>query len=216
MFSRDIDKYRSTWNLKDKNGILIVISGPSGVGKGTIVNEIIKNFDNDVVKSISVTTRKPRFNEIEGVDYFFKNIEEFSELIEKDLLLEYACVFDGKLYGTPKEYVDEKLKQGKNVILEIDVQGSLQIKRKSKNCISIFVLPPTFTELEKRLRDRKTESEEAIHNRLAIAHKELESIYQYDYVIINDDLKYSVDYVKSIIIAEHCKINRNLREIYNG
>lgn len=216
MFSKTTDKYRSNWNLKDKTGILIVVSGPSGVGKGTIVNEIINRFEYDVVKSISVTTRKPRFNELEGIDYFFKSIEEFSELIEKDLLLEYACVFDGKLYGTPKEYVENQIKHGRNVILEIDVQGALQIKRKFKDCIFIFILPPNFSELEKRLRDRKTEDEEAIHNRLAIAHKELESIYQYDYVIINDDLEYSIDYVKSIIIAEHCKISRNLKEVYNG
>jgi len=169
-------------------------------------------FNGDVVKSISVTTRKPRFNEKEGIDYFFKNIEDFSELIEKDLLLEYACIFDGKLYGTPKEYVENQIKQGKSVILEIDVQGALQIKRKFKSSISIFILPPNFLELEKRLRDRKTEDEESIHNRLAIAHKELENIYQYDYVIINDDLEYSIDCIRSIIIAEHCKISRNLTQ----
>ncbi|GIW23066.1 MAG: guanylate kinase [Candidatus Sericytochromatia bacterium] len=211
----NIDNYRKVWGFKDKSGILIIISGPSGVGKGTIVNEIIKIFNGDVVKSISVTTRKPRFNEKEGIDYFFKSIEEFSSLIEKDLLLEYACVFGGKLYGTPKDYVEQKLKEGKNVILEIDVQGALQVKRKFKDCVSIFVLPPNFLELEKRLRERKTEDEESIHNRLAIAHKELKSIYNYDYVIINDDLKYSIDCIRSIIIAEHCKINRNLKELNN-
>ncbi|MBC7475005.1 MAG: guanylate kinase [Candidatus Sericytochromatia bacterium] len=212
MYLDRLGKYNENWKLKKREGILIVVSGPSGVGKGTIVSELIKMAPELLVKSVSVTTRKPRSIESEGNDYFFKSIEDFSELIEKDMLLEYACIFDGKLYGTPRKYVAEQVANGKDVILEIDVQGALQVKRKWKNGIYIFILPPTFQELERRLRDRKTEDEEAIHNRLAVANRELENISEYDYVIVNDQISDSVEYIKSIIIAEHCSIKRSFKE----
>ncbi len=213
MSIQSLGKYHENWKLKKREGLLIIVSGPSGVGKGTIVRELIKSEPKHIVLSVSVTTRKPRSHETEGLSYFFKTIEEFSELIEKDMLLEYACIFDGKLYGTPRKYVQEQVTNGKDVILEIDVQGALQIKKKWKDGIFIFILPPTIKELERRLRDRNTEDEEAIQNRLAVAYKELEYISEYDYVIINDTVEDSVENVKSIIIAEHCKIKRNLKEV---
>ena len=212
MLIKNIGKYYENWKLKPRKGILIVVSGPSGVGKGTIVRELINSEPDSLVKSVSVTTRKPRSNEVAGDDYFFKTIEEFSELIEKDMLIEYACIFDGKLYGTPRKYVEEQIAQGRDIILEIDVQGALQIKKKWKNGVFIFILPPTFKELERRLRDRNTEDAEAIHNRLAVANREFEHISEYDYVIVNDEVSASVKYVKSVIIAEHCSIKRNLKD----
>lgn len=212
MLLDNLGKYNSNWKLATKKGILIIVSGPSGVGKGTIVRELIKQNPNSVVQSVSVTTRQARHTETDGVEYFFKSIEEFSDLIEKDMLLEYACIFDGKLYGTPRKYVEEQIAQGKDVILEIDVQGALQIKRKWKDGIFIFILPPTFQELERRLRERNTENAEAIHNRLAVANREFEYISEYDYVIVNDEISASVEYVKSILIAEHCSIKRNLKD----
>lgn len=212
MLLNNLGKYNSNWKLAAKKGFLIIVSGPSGVGKGTIVRELIRQNPESVVHSVSVTTRKPRHTETDGVEYFFKSIEEFSDLIEKDMLLEYACIFDGKLYGTPRKYVEEQIAQGKDVILEIDVQGALQIKRKWKDGIFIFILPPTFQELERRLRERNTEDAEAIHNRLAVANREFEYISEYDYVIVNDEINASVEYVKSVLIAEHCSIKRNLKD----
>lgn len=207
-----LKKYTENWGIDRSEGFLIVVSGPSGVGKGTIVEELLKIEPESLAKSVSVTTRHPRPHEINGVDYFFKTIDEFTEMIEKDMLLEYAYIFGGKLYGTPKNYVREQISGGKIVILEIDVQGALQVKKKWKEGIFIFILPPTFQELERRLRDRGTESEEAIQNRLAVAHKELESLTEYDYAIVNDDIKDSVENLKSIIIAELCKIKRKFGE----
>jgi guanylate kinase len=212
MSLKNLGKYNDNWKLSKRQGLLIIVSGPSGVGKGTIVKQLIKNDPENLVKSVSVTTRKPRPHEVDGVDYFFKAIDEFSELIEKDMLLEYACIFDGKLYGTPKKYVEEQVSKGKDVIFEIDVQGALSIKKKWKDAVYIFILPPTLQELERRLRDRKTEDEEAIRNRLAVAHKELEYISEYNYIIVNDEISDSVEYVKSVIIAEHCNIKRNLKD----
>jgi guanylate kinase len=212
MSLNNLGKHNENWRLSPRQGLLIIVSGPSGVGKGTIVRELIKSSPEQLVKSVSVTTRRPRPYEEDGVDYFFKPIDEFSELIEKDMLLEYACIFDGKLYGTPRKYVEEQVRRGKDVILEIDVQGALQIKRKWRDGVFIFILPPTFQELERRLRDRKTEDEEAIHNRLAVAHKELENISEYNYIIVNDEISDSVDYVRSVIIAEHCNIKRNIKD----
>lgn len=212
MSFENLGKYNEKWKLDKPKGLLIVVSGPSGVGKGTVVRELIQNNSSHVVSSVSVTTRKPRTNEEDSKDYFFKSIDEFSEMIDKDLLLEYACVFGGKLYGTPRKYVEEQISQGKNVILEIDVQGAMQVKKKWKGGIYIFILPPTMQELERRLRDRNTEDEEAIQNRLAVAHKEFESISEYDYVIVNDRVEDSVEYLKSIIISELCKIKRNIKE----
>lgn len=212
MLLKNLGKYNNNWKLAPKKGMLIVVSGPSGVGKGTIVRELIKQDPDCLVKSVSVTTRKPRPTEIDGSDYFFKSIEEFSELIEKDMLIEYACIFDGKLYGTPRKYVEEQISKGRDVILEIDVQGALQIKRKWKGGIFIFILPPTFQELERRLKERNTEDAEAIHNRLAVANREFEYISEYDYVIVNDEINVSVEYVRSVIIAEHCSIKRNLKD----
>lgn len=212
MSLKNLGKYNENWKLAKREGLLIIVSGPSGVGKGTIVRELIKADPENLVKSVSVTTRKPRPDEIDGVDYFFKPIDEFSELIEKDMLLEYACIFDGKLYGTPRKYVEEQINKGKDIIFEIDVQGALQIKKKWKDGVFIFILPPTLRELERRLKDRKTEDEEAIQNRLAVAHKELEYISEYNYIIVNDQIPDSVEYVKSVIIAEHCNIKRNLKD----
>lgn len=210
MLIKGINNYYQNWKLKKPQGFLIVISGPSGVGKGTIVKEVIKSSDS-IVKSVSVTTRKPRVNEIDGDDYFFKSIESFSEMIDNDKLLEYACLFGGKLYGTPKDYVQDQIESGKDVILEIDVQGAMQVKKKWPDGVFIFILPPTLQELERRLRDRDTEEEESIRNRLAVANKEFESIPEYDYVIINDNIDESVNCVKSIIVSQHCNIKNLIK-----
>jgi len=210
MLLNSLGKYNKDFGFKTQDGLLIVFSGPSGVGKGTIVKELVKIYPEELVLSISATTRSPRVGEIDGKDYFFKTREEFDNLIKNNMLLEYAS-FNGETYGTPREYVEKNVQNNKNIFLEIEVQGALQIKKNWKGgSIFIFVLPPSFEVLEQRLRGRNTENEEAINNRLAIAHKEFEFISEYDYIIVNDTISCSVDFVKSIIMTEYFKVNRIL------
>ena len=181
-------------------GFLLVISGPTAAGKGTIVKEILKKRD-DIVASISVTTRYQRENEIDGVDYFFKTQKEFDELIETNKLLEHAVVH-GNSYGTPIAFVEKSINEGKVVILEIDVQGASQVRQNFENAVYIFMLPPKKSDIEARLRHRNTESEEMIQTRLRNAEVELAQIRYYDYFLINDYVDKATKKLEEIIDEE--------------
>ena len=178
-------------------GILLVISGFSGAGKGTIVNRLIEIYD-EYALSISMTSRAPRPGDVEGVNYFFVSREEFEKTIAENGLLEYA-EYCGNYYGTPRAFVEKKLEEGRNVILEIEIQGASNIKKAFPESLLIFVTPPSAAELEKRLRSRGTETEEAIKGRLSRAHEESVGMDQYDFIVINDDLEECVDEVHRII-----------------
>ena len=177
---------------------LFVISGCSGVGKGTVINEFMKRNSDDFILSVSCTTRKPRPNEIDGVNYFFISKEEFEKNIKEDKFLEYAQ-FAENYYGTKKKYVQQKMEDGYNVILEIDTQGALQVKEKMQQAVLIFIAPPSVEELENRLRGRHTEDEATIQKRLAQVKIELERSLKYDYTIINDSIERAVEEIESIV-----------------
>lgn len=181
-------------------GFLLVMSGPTAAGKGTLVKEILKRRE-DIVLSISVTTRYKRDYEVDGKDYFFKTKEEFQDLIDQGKLLEYANVH-GNYYGTPREFVEENVAKGKIVLLEIDVQGAAQVKENFGESVSVFVLPPRKKDIEARLRNRGTESEEAIKTRLESAEMELAQIRYYDHYLINDYVDQATDRLEGIIEEE--------------
>lgn len=183
-------------------GLLFVVSAPSGCGKGTILAEILKN--EKFYYSISSTTRKPRNGEINGVDYNFITDEQFKNLISSNDMLEYAD-YCGNFYGTPKSMVDKMRCLGKNVILEIDVQGAMNVKKNCSDAILIFIMPPSISELERRLRKRGTETDEVIKRRTNKAIEEISSAHNYDYVIVNNELEKAVEDFKSVISAEEHK-----------
>ena len=187
-----------------KKGLLIVFSGPSGVGKGTIRELFINRKELNLAFSISMTTREPRPNEVDGRDYFFVSEEEFARHVENDGFLEYA-EFVGNRYGTPKEQVEQLRQQGKNVLLEIEVQGANQVQKSVPDALSIFIVPPSFEELERRIRGRSTEAEEIIQQRLAKASRELETMGQYKYIICNDDPILAAD-LTALIIKRHSEV----------
>lgn len=187
-------------------GVLLIISGPSGSGKGTIVERLVQDSGYSV--SISATTRNPRPNEIDGVHYFFKSVEKFEEMLEKGELLEHA-VFCDNYYGTPKKYVEEQLEEGKNIILEIEVQGALQVKKKYEDAVLIFTMPPSLTELRRRLEYRGTEDKATIDKRIKRAEEELEYLPKYDYLVINDTVEQAVEDIDCIVKAERMKCSRN-------
>ncbi len=189
-----------------KKGFLLVISGPSGVGKGTVLHDLM-NTQKNLVYSVSVTTRKQRPGEIEGVSYFFKSHEEFEKMIEEDKFLEYAKVHDN-YYGTPKDFVEEKINEGKIVILEIDVQGALNVKKNIDNGVYIFLAPPSLSELKNRIVNRGTETESDINLRMHNARKELSYIKDYDYLVVNDHLNSAINLVNEIINAEKHRVFR--------
>ncbi len=189
-----------------EKGVLLIISGPSGSGKGTIVERLVDDLDYRV--SISATTRNPRPNEENGVHYFFKTKEEFEKMIEAGELLEHACFCDN-YYGTPKEYVERQLMEGNNIILEIEVQGALQVKKKYNDAVLIFTMPPTIAELRRRLVNRGTEDMETIDKRIKRAEEELEYLPQYDYIVINDTVEQAVRDVDCIVRAEKMRCGRN-------
>ena len=191
----------------NKKGILIVVSGFSGAGKGTIMKELLKQYDNYAL-SISATTRKPRPGEEEGREYFFKTVEEFEKMIAKDELIEYARYVDN-YYGTPRAYVEEQLEAGKDVILEIEIQGALKVKEKFPETLLLFVTPPTAKELKHRLVGRGTETMDVIEFRMNRAKEEAEGMDKYDYLIVNDVLAECLEEVHRIIQGEHRRSFRN-------
>ncbi|TWT07469.1 guanylate kinase [Planococcus sp. CPCC 101016] len=193
--------------MRNQRGLLIVLSGPSGVGKGTVRKELFSQPDTNYEYSISMTTRAPREGEVDEVDYFFKTRSEFEGLIEQDQLLEYA-EFVGNYYGTPLEYVNKMRDAGRDVFLEIEVQGAAQVRSKVPDGLFIFLAPPSLSELEERLVGRGTESDEVIASRLQAARQELEMMNLYDYVVENDEVENACDRINAIIIAEHCKRER--------
>lgn len=178
-------------------GILIVVSGFSGAGKGTLMKKLMQTYDNYAL-SVSMTTRQPREGEQNGIDYFFATREEFEQTIAEEGLIEYAC-YCGNYYGTPREYVEKQLALGKDVILEIEIQGALKIKEKFPEALLLFVTPPSAKELKRRLVGRGTETEEVIDKRLARATEESEGIEAYDYLVINDDLEECVQEIHRIV-----------------
>ncbi|MCW6678077.1 guanylate kinase [Anaerococcus sp. NML200574] len=189
-----------------KKGFLLVISGPSGVGKGTVLHDLM-NTQSNLVYSVSATTRKKRDGEIEGVSYFYKTHEEFEDMISKGAFLEYAHVHNN-YYGTPREFVENKINEGKIVILEIDVQGALNVKKNTDNGVFIFLAPPSLQELKRRIVGRGTETDEDINIRMTNARKELEHIKDYDYLVVNDHLNSAITSVNEIINAEKHKVFR--------
>lgn len=191
-------------------GKLFILSGPSGAGKGTICKELLAQTDLQL--SISMTTRAARKGEVHGQHYYFVTEDEFVERIEADGFLEHAQVY-GNRYGTPKEPVIEKLRQGIDVILEIDIQGALKVKENYPDGVFIFILPPSMSELRKRLTGRGTESAEAIELRLGETMKELSFIEKYDYCVVNGELDEAVSRVRAIVIAEHSKVTMTAEEL---
>ncbi len=194
--------------MQKNKGILLVLSGFSGSGKGTVMKEIMKKYADQYALSISATSRAPRVGETDGVEYFFKTREEFEAMIAKDELVEYAQ-YVGNYYGTPKAYVEEQLAAGKDVILEIEIQGALKIKEKFPDTLLLFMTPPSAEELKRRLIGRGTEKLEVVESRLARATEEAEGIENYDYLIINDDLEDCVEQFHSIVTNEHYRVSRN-------
>lgn len=188
-------------------GLLIVISGPSGAGKGTVCRELLGNGKGNLELSVSATTRKPRDGEVEGVSYFFKEKDVFLRMIECNEFIEYAQVYDN-YYGTPKQYVMNKLEEGKDVILEIDVQGAMKVKQVCQNAVYIFIMPPSFEELKSRIIRRGTESEKDIKKRMKNAYEEICSVGNYDYVVVNDDIKTAASKISCILTAEKCRLKR--------
>lgn len=185
----------------DTKGVLFVFSGPSGVGKGTIKKRLLEEFSGQVVDSISATTREPREGEANGREYFFISRQDFENRVANNQFLEYAQ-FSGNAYGTPRDYVFSHIDQGVDVILEIEVQGAAQVRSRVRDCVSIFVLPPSFEELERRLRERGTESEEKIQRRLETAKREIPCAKDYDYRIVNDDLDKAYEELRAIYLKE--------------
>jgi len=191
-------------------GILLIISGPSGAGKGTVVNNLIGK--GDYALSISATTRKPRSYEQEGVHYFFKEKQEFIKMIDNNEFIEYACFCDN-YYGTPRTYVEKELLNGINVILEIEVQGALQVKEKYPEAVLIFMLPPSIEVLKNRLEGRGTEEKAAIEKRIIRAIEELEFFPEYEYLVINDEVEKAADDIELIVKNEKMRTFRNLDKI---
>ncbi len=189
-----------------QKGILFILSGPSGVGKGTVRQRLFEQ-ETHLKYSVSATTRNKRPGEEHGVDYFYKTREEFEEMIAQKQLLEYAQYVDN-YYGTPKEYVEEQLEQGNDVFLEIEVQGAMQVKENFPKGVFIFLFPPSLNELKNRIVRRGTETDDLVRNRLQEAKKEISMMSEYDYVVVNDNVDHAVSKVQAIITSEHCKRER--------
>ena len=194
-----------------KQGTLVVVSGFAGTGKGTVMKELLGRYDSYAL-SISATTRQPRPTEVDGREYFFKTKEEFEKMIEENAFLEHAC-YVGNYYGTPKKYVEEQLAEGRDVILEIEIQGALHIKEQFPDALLLFIAPPSADVLKQRLTDRGTESEEVIAKRLARAVEESQGIEQYDYLVVNDDLEECVETVHRMIQSAGWKMSRRQKDV---
>lgn len=193
--------------MQTNRGILLVLSGFSGSGKGTVVKEVMKKYSDTYALSISATSRQPRPGERDGIEYFFKTREEFEEMIANDELVEYAQ-YVSNYYGTPKAYVEEQLAAGKDVILEIEIQGALKIKKKFPDTLLLFMTPPSADELKDRLVGRGTEAMDVVESRLARAVEEAQGIEEYDYLIVNDDLDECVERFHQIVSNEHYRVSR--------
>lgn len=194
-----------------KQGTLVVVSGFAGTGKGTVMKELLGRYDSYAL-SISATTRNPRPGEVDGREYFFKTAEEFKQMIEKEEFVEYAC-YVGNYYGTPKKYVQEQLEAGKDVILEIEIQGALNIKSQFPDALLLFIAPPSAEVLKARLVGRGTETEEVIEQRLARAVEESKGIENYDYLVVNDDLDECVETVHQMIQSAGWKMSRRENDV---
>ena len=198
--------------MTHNRGLLIVLSGFSGAGKGTIMKHLLAEYPGQYHLSVSATTRKPRDGEVDGREYFFKTQEQFDQMVSEGAFLEHAS-FNGRSYGTPRAYVEKLLSEGKDVILEIEVQGAFQVKKILPETLLLFVTPPSAESLKERLVGRGTEDAETIAQRLAISSRESHLMSQYDYLIINDQLDECVHRVHEIIASEHFKTARNQEEI---
>ena len=188
-------------------GVLIVVSGPSGTGKGTVCTELLTQTP-ELAYSISATTRKPRTGEIDGQNYYFLDKATFEKMIGDGGFLEYANVY-GNYYGTPLGKIEERLAAGEDILLEIDTQGALNVMKKCPEGLFIFLLPPSIGELERRIRGRGSETEDSLGKRLGAAKAEIAIGKKYDYIVVNDTVKNAVKHIKSIMIAEHCRVSRN-------
>ena len=193
----------------NERGLLVIISGPSGVGKGTVRKALFEMEGHDLVYSISMTTREQREGEVDGVDYFFVSVEEFEQRIKEDRFLEYA-EFVGNYYGTPKDKIDEQMANGKEVVLEIEVQGATQVREKAKDGVFIFIAPPSKEALYKRLLRRGTEDTNSIQKRMDKADREFPLAHKYDYIVVNDEVTNAADRIMAIIRAEHAKTERSI------
>lgn len=191
-----------------KKGILLVISGPSGVGKGTITQQLMEKYP-DLSFSLSMTTRQPREGEKEGVNYYFTDVETFEKMISENKFIEYAKVH-GNYYGTPRDMVEQSLRKGQSILLDIDIQGALQVKKRYPKGIYIFILPPSMRELKNRLLKRGSETQKTFQMRYDNAFKELDLVVAYDYYIINDELEKAVDTLDIILRAERQRVNEQL------
>lgn len=194
-----------------KKGLLIVISGPSGSGKGSVIEKVLEKNDN-LWLSISCTSRSPRGSEVDGVEYYFIKREEFEEKIRNGEMLEYAKYADN-YYGTPRKYIKEQLDNGKDVILEIEIQGALKVQELLPETLFIFILPPSMDELKRRLRSRNTESAEVAEKRFKTAYQEINELSKYNYVVVNDTIEKAADKINAIIMAERCRVDR-IEEVY--
>lgn len=194
-----------------EKGNLIVVSGPSGAGKGTVISKL-KEKNNNIWLSISMTSREPRANDVPDQTYYFVTKEEFQDRIKNNSFLEYA-IYNGNYYGTPKEKISEHLDKGIDVILEIEIQGALKVKELVPDAIFIFILPPSMKELKKRLVERGTDSPEKILSRFKTAYQEINELTKYNYVVINDDIDVAVEKINSILLSERCRVDR-IEEVY--
>ncbi|MDD3113080.1 MAG: guanylate kinase [Candidatus Izemoplasmatales bacterium] len=197
----------------NERGLLVVISGPSGVGKGTIRKALFEMPDNNFCYSVSMTTRKPREGEKDGVDYFFVSREEFEKKIQENKFLEFA-EFVGEYYGTPVDYIEKQLTSGKEVIMEIEVQGALQVQEKMPDAVFIFIVPPSKQVLYDRLIKRGTEQVKDVEKRIQKAEREYGLAYKYDYIVVNDDIENAADRIYAIIRAEHAKTERSIHKYH--
>lgn len=195
----------------DDKGLLIVISGPSGVGKGTVRSALFAMEGHDLVYSVSMTTRKPRQGEKDGIEYFFVSREQFEQSIREGKMLEYA-EFVNNYYGTPLDNVNKQLDMGKEVVLEIEVQGAAQVRKKMKDAILIFIAPPSIDDLYRRLNNRGTEPKEIIEQRIEKAKREISLAENYDYIVVNDTVENAADKIMAIIRAEHATVKRTIKK----
>jgi guanylate kinase len=193
---------------EQRNGLLLVVSGPAGVGKGTLDKALMER-NNRIKMSVSATTRAPRPGEVEGVHYFFKTEEEFKAMVDRGEFLEYMHVFGSNYYGTPRSFVEQHLANGYDVILEIDVQGAMKVKQAFPDAVLIFITAPSMSEIKSRLIGRGTESMEQVEKRFATAFEEVKMIPRYDYVIVNDVVDKAVHHMAAILEAERCRVSRS-------